>query len=406
MKANKKTFYDIAIVGGGIIGLATAYQLSKQFKNQIKVILFEKESQIAQHQSGRNSGVIHSGVYYQPNSLRAKLCLQGHKQLIQFANEHNIEYKLSGKIIVATDDAELNGLNTIYKKGIANKIDGLKQINQQEIKSIEPNCEGLKGIWVPTAGTINYKQVCQQLKNKFIDFGGAITTNFKLKQLKHTNGLYYLSNSAQKIFAKNLICCGGAQADRLVKLEGLKPKVKIVPFKGEYYQLLKPNLVNGLIYPVPNPNFPFLGVHFTKGINGVVECGPNAVLGFHREAQKSYDFNWADNIATFSNIGFWRMGIKHFKYGWEEQVRSWSKKVFLKSLQKMIPSIDINDIVKSRFGVRAVVLKLDGSMPDDFIFEQTETSLHVLSAPSPAATASLAIGNYISKKAVTNFGLQ
>lgn len=404
MAITKNIIYDIAIVGAGIVGLATAYQLAKRFKGQLKIVLLEKESQVAQHQSGRNSGVIHSGVYYKPNSLKAKLCTDGRKQLITFAKNHKIPFKLSGKIIVACKQNEINGLQSIFNKGLKNKVNGLELIDAKSINNIEPNCQALQAIWVPTAGVINYKQVCQQLKLQFEQLGGKLIKSFDLQSIRHKNGGYTL-NHKTAIKAKHLLCCGGAQADRLALMEGLKPSIKIVPFKGEYYKLLNPNLVNGLIYPVPNPNFPFLGVHFTKGINGNVECGPNAVLGFHREAQKRNDFNITDNLSTLSNIGFWKMGLRHFNYGFQEQMRSWNKSIFLKSLQAMMPCVKSADINKSRFGVRAVAIKKDGTMPDDFIFEETPTSIHVLSAPSPAATASLAIGNYICNKAIEKFKL-
>lgn len=388
--------YDVAIVGGGIVGLATAYQLlNNNFKLQI--IVLEKESEVAMHQTGHNSGVIHSGIYYKPGSLKAKNCIEGYELLIDFCNQNKIEYELCGKIIVATKEREIPILDNIYERGLQNGLHNLEILDEEGIGKIEPHCKGIKGIKVPQTGIVNYKKVCQVLQEKIEEKGGEVKTNFKVESIK-TNNILEISDGKNIVNCSFMINCAGLYSDEITELSGLKTNTRIIPFRGEYYKL-KPeakHLVKHLIYPVPNPNFPFLGVHFTRMIDGKIEAGPNAVFAFRKEGYRLKDFNWKEFWRALTFMGFIKVMAKYWRIGLGEMKRSISKKAFTKALQELIPEIKEEHLEKAPAGVRAQACSLDIGLLDDFKIEQTPQMVHVINAPSPAATSSLAIGKKVA----------
>lgn len=390
--------YDLGIIGGGIVGLATAYKYQVQFPEK-KIAVFEKEEAIGKHQTGRNSGVIHSGIYYKPGSYKAKNCIQGREQLIDFAQKHNIDHDICGKVIVATDESELPALQRIYERGIANEIEGISIIGPDEIKEIEPNCEGIKAIHVPGAGIINYVQFSEKLAEQISKINPESQVHMGTKILGSTekDGLTILSSNKGNFEIERAVYCGGLQSDRLATKDGAKLDMQIVGFRGDYYELSEQgkSKVKHLIYPVPDPDFPFLGVHFTRMIDGSVECGPNAVFSFKREGYSRTSFNLKDSLQALSFKGTWKLFGKHYKQGLEEYKRAFSKRLFLKALQKLIPSLSMEDIQPARSGVRAQALQSDGTMVDDFKIEIVGKNIHVLNAPSPAATSSLSIADRI-----------
>ena len=400
--------YDIAIVGGGIVGAATFYKLQMQFPSK-KLILIEKEDQLAKHQTGNNSGVIHSGLYYTPGSNKAKNCVLGRHELVKFSKENNINHDVCGKVVVATNKKELQFLDKIYKNGVENNTEGIERIDASQIKEIEPEVNGLSGIWVPCTGIIDYVEATQ----KMIDIACSLNISSKVLfshevlKINDQEGLKLIKTKSLIIKSKFLIVCGGLQADRLAKSDGIPLKEKVVGFRGDYYELEDhaKNKVKNLIYPVPDPAFPFLGVHFTRMVNGDVECGPNAVFSFKREGYQKTDFSLSDSIDALSYIGTWQLFFKNASYGINEYRRAFSKRLFLKTLQKLIPSLKMNDIRPGRAGVRALLLSQNGDTKDDFRIEFSSNSIHVLNAPSPAATACLAIGNEIKEMAIKKFGL-
>ena len=397
--------YDIAIVGGGIVGLAIAYQIQREFP-KLNLIILEKEKELAFHQTGRNSGVIHSGLYYKPNSLKAKNCVKGRKQLVQFAKENNIKHDICGKIVLALNKREATELETLKKNGEQNGLENLQILTPLQFKNIEPNAEGVAALWVPQSGIIDYKEV----SNKFAELIKQLNPNSKIalncELLNIEKGLLFSTKGEIKI--KHTIFCGGLFSDRLAKKDKLKLDMQIVGFRGDYYQLsgLAKSKVKKLIYPVPNPEFPFLGVHFTKMIGGDIECGPNAVFTFKREGYQKTDFSWKDTFEAISFLGTWRLFINHWKFGLNEYRRAFSKALFLKELKKMIPTLQMEDIIVGRSGVRAMALGNDGEVIDDFKIVVSKNNLHVLNAPSPAATACLAIGQQIMEKAKSHFNLK
>lgn len=398
--------YDFTIVGAGIVGLSTAWKLSQSYPNA-SILVLEKEDRVAPHQTGHNSGVIHSGIYYQPGSYKAKNCVDGRHQLVEFCRENDIAHDICGKVIVATDESELPKLNEIFERGLQNNIEDIRLIGQQELLEIEPYVNGVRAIHVPCSGIVDFPGVCRVLTDKLHDEGHAVRFHQTVQYASHTNGCMSVQTTTDRFKTRYLINCAGLHSDRVARSAGILSPVKIVPFRGEYFDL-KPQAqhkVNGLIYPLPNPEFPFLGVHFTRMATGGVECGPNAVFAFKREGYKKTDFNLKDTIETVDFPGFWRLASSHWKTGLDEFYRSFSKKGFLKKLQKLIPSIRIDDLTGSPSGVRAMALQPDGEILDDFYFETTDCEIHVLNAPSPAATAGLAIGDEIVTKIQSEFGL-
>lgn len=389
--------FDILVIGGGIIGTATA--LSLQNNSNLRILLIEAEKELAHHQTGNNSGVIHSGLYYKPGSLKAKNCMDGRELLYQFCYENEISFKKCGKIVVATNKAELKPLDELYKRGVANGLTGIKKLTAEEIKNYEPHSSGIAGLFVPQTGIVDYSIVTNKYAQLFLDSGGSIETNCEfLSQKNSSDELIVLTNKGE-LKTKFLVNCGGLYCDRIAKLCGVNPGLQIVPFRGEYYKLKKEKeyLVNNLIYPVPDPRFPFLGVHFTRMIKGGVEAGPNAVLAFKREGYSKKDFSFADISKLISYPGFWKMASRYYKMGFEEFYRSFNKKAFVKALQKLIPSIQEDDIEPGGAGVRAQALEPDGKLVDDFRIIEAQKMVHVLNAPSPAATASLSIGKTIAE---------
>ncbi|MBB02634.1 MAG: L-2-hydroxyglutarate oxidase [Planctomyces sp.] len=386
---------DVIIVGGGIVGLATAYQLLLT-RPETKLRLIEKESQLAMHQTGHNSGVIHSGIYYKPGSLRATNCRAGKQLLEEFCTAEQIPFDRCGKVIVATSEAELPALANIFERGQANGVE-CRRIGPEELAEREPHCAGIAAIEVPEAGIVDYTQVSLRLADKIREMGGEIECGVQLQSARQESNHNVLLTSQGDRTARLVVTCAGLQSDRVAKLCGWKPKARIIPFRGEYYEL-KPkahHLCRHLIYPVPDPRFPFLGVHFTRMITGGVECGPNAVLAFAREGYRKTDFSIRDLYDAFSFAGFRQLGLKHWAMGAGEMWRSVSKAAFTKALQKLIPEIRSQDLTAAPAGIRAQAVSPDGSLVDDFLIEADDRWVHVLNAPSPAATASLQIGKTI-----------
>jgi len=407
MEMNRKQC-DILIVGGGIVGLATAYKLNLRFPN-LKVFVLEKESEVAVHQTGHNSGVIHSGIYYKPGSYKAKNCVDGRRELVAFAKEYKIPHDICGKIIVATQESELEHMNKVYNNGLLNKVEGIEKISSQQIKEIEPYCSGIEGIWVPGTGIIDFAAVAHKYKElieqKFLGskvFAGHEVISFE-RDGDHTKAI----TSKATFVSKYVITCAGLQSDRIAKNEGAKIDTTILGFRGDYYDLSDKGRekVRNLIYPVPNPQFPFLGVHFTRMIQGGVECGPNAVFVFKREGYGKTDFSFKDTAEALLFKGTWKFFSKHWRFGIDEYKRAFSKRLFLERLRSLIPELQMDDLKPGRAGVRAMALSSEGEMIDDFKIEQHGNTLHVLNAPSPAATASLAIGEEITNKAQVQFSL-
>lgn len=386
---------EVVIIGGGIVGLSVGLALTERFPDK-KVVILEKESSVSKHQTGNNSGVIHSGIYYKPGSFKARFAKQGSQSMVAFCEEHGIEYDICGKVIVATEQHELPLLKDLYERGLQNELE-IEMLNAEQLKEIEPHVAGLAAIRVPQAGIVNYQQVSEKIRELIEKNGGEIRCGVEVKSIdEHDNGVR-IETSKGTVEAKVMINCAGLQSDRIAKMTGYSADLKIVPFRGEYYKLKESSrsLVNHLIYPVPNPDFPFLGVHYTRMIGGEVEAGPNAVLSFKREGYKKTDINLFDIAETLTYKGFWKLAGKNMKEGLNEMARSYSKGLFVKSLQKLIPEIQADDLEPGGAGVRAQALKSDGSMVDDFYFIPGKRSIHVLNAPSPAATASLEIGKEI-----------
>jgi len=401
--------YDIAVIGGGIVGAATFYKLQLKYPSK-KIILFEKENMLADHQTGHNSGVIHSGLYYKPGSLKAQNCIQGRHELVAFAKEHNIPHDICGKVVVATDESELPYMEKIYNIGLENKIEGLKKITAEEVKEIEPFVESIGGLLVPCTGIIDFRAATA----KMVELALAINAESQLKlehevtDIQKSADYSTIVTSKGNFEAKYLVFCGGLQADRLAKKDGVKLKEKVVGFRGDYYELTESGIhkVKHLIYPVPNPDFPFLGVHFTRMTNGETECGPNAVFTFKREGYSKTAFSLRDTWDALTYKGTWKLFFGNMKFGINEYRRAFSKKLFLKTLQRMIPSLTMDDLKPGRAGVRALLLREDGDTRDDFRIEYHGNSIHVLNAPSPAATASLAIGGYVADKFEKQFKIE
>lgn len=397
--------YDIVIIGGGVVGLATAMALSQNKKIKIKVIEAEKE--LAAHQTGNNSGVIHSGLYYKPGSLKALNCVEGRELLYRFCREHDIAHDNCGKLVVAVTEDEIPGLQKLYDRGQKNNLKGLKWLKGDEIKEYEPHVSGVAALHVPETGIVNYKEVTAKYAEIVETNGHEVETSRAFQGLQKNGSGLIVETDKGELHTKYLINCGGLQSDRIAKKCGVEPGLKIVPFRGEYYKLKpqKYHLVKNLIYPVPDPEFPFLGVHFTRMIEGGIEAGPNAVLAFKREGYGKFSFSLKDTLETFTYPGFLKLAGQYMSMGMHEFYRSYVKSAFVKALQRLIPEISGDDIVPGGAGIRAQALERNGSLTDDFRIVETENMIHVLNAPSPAATASISIGRTISQMAEKNFGL-
>lgn len=393
--------YDVVVIGGGIVGLATAWKLIAA-NSEMKLCVLEKESTIATHQTDRNSGVIHSGIYYKPGSAKAINCIQGYQMLLDFCGHYNIPFDRCGKIIIASNEKEIPILDDIYNRGLKNGLSDISFIDQREAKEIEPYCHALKGIWVPRAGIIDFRVVAEKLAKLIEAKGGEIITRFKVARIQESSQGITISSEKESIVGKLAIGCAGLYADHLVKLAGDQPPHQIVPFRGEFYALRPEatHLVKGLIYPVPDINFPFLGVHMTKRIGGGIEAGPNAVLAFRREGYNHFDVHISELLETLGYRGFHKLAIKHWRKGLEEMKRSFSKKAFLKSLQVMVPALQEADLIRSRTGVRAQALDKKGNLVDDYVIVEQERMIHLCNAPSPAATSCLSIGKYVAEVSI------
>lgn len=398
--------YTVAIIGGGIVGIATAMVLAEQFP--VPVIVLEAEDHIASHQTGHNSGVIHSGLYYRPGSLKARNCVTGRKTLYQFCEEKSIPCQSCGKIVVATSQSEVPQLKELQRRGEANGLKGLKCLGPDEIREHEPQVCGIAGLFVPETGIVDYRKVAQAYADEFEKHGGEIKTGSRVIGFRRMPDRLVLETGTGDICCRYLINCAGLQSDRVARLCGLRPDLAIVPFRGDYYGLVpeRKHLVRNLVYPVPDPAFPFLGVHFTRLINGGIEAGPNAVLSLKREGYYKYSFSFRDSLEIFSYCGFWRLAGKYCRTGISEMLTSFSRQRFAKALQKMMPEIRPEDIRPAGAGVRAQAVDRNGFLIDDFRLLQAERMIHVLNAPSPAATASISIARSIAELARKNFALK
>ena len=392
--------FDVAVIGGGIVGLATAYELSTLHPDK-RIVILEKEPTLAHHQTGHNSGVLHSGIYYKPGSLKATNCRKGKAMMETFCREQGIDYEICGKVIVAREPADMGPFETIYGRGVANGV-ACEKIGVERLHELEPHAVGLAAIHVPEAGIVNYRQVCERLAEVVRERGGEVRLGSGVRDIvPHADSLQIVTDNGD-VNARYLVNCSGLHSDRLTKLSGQEPPVKIVPFRGEYFEL-KPDarkLVKNLIYPTPDPAFPFLGVHFTRMITSDegghhVECGPNAVLALGREGYTRMALNLLDLAETLTYPAFWKMAREHWKSGAAEMWRSFSKKAFVKALQRLVPEIRADDLEEAPAGVRAQALSPDGKLLDDFAVAEGERVVNVLNAPSPAATASLAIGEHV-----------
>ncbi len=398
--------FDIVVIGGGIVGLATALQFGRAFP-KLRLLLAEKEDRVARHQSGHNSGVIHSGIYYKPGSLKAKLCVEGAAAMEAFCREHAIPVEICGKIIVATSAEEIPRLQGLLERGQANGILGLKMLDKAQAREIEPHCGGVGWLHVPSTGITDYVAVCAKYAELIVAQGGTVSVGTEVKGIARSSGETILETTRGSIATKYLINCAGLHSDRVSRLAGEKTEVTIVPFRGEYYDLVpeREHLVHGLIYPVPDLRFPFLGVHFTRRVGGGVDAGPNAVLAFKREGYRRTDFSLQDTAGTFAYGGFWHMAAKYWRSGAGEFYRSFHKPAFVRALQTLLPDVVSADLVADGSGVRATAVAPDGSLVDDFKFMCSQNVLHVWNVVSPAATASLPIGREIVRRASSGFGL-
>lgn len=402
------TSFDIAIVGGGIVGAATLYQLQQRYPDRT-ILLIEKEKELAGHQTGNNSGVIHSGLYYPPGSLKAKNCVEGRRALVKFAQEHKVAHDVCGKVVVAVDESEMPMLEKIHGIGQQNEIEGLERIGADELKQIEPHCKGIGALWVPCTGIIDYRAATRKMVELALGLQpkSALRLGEEVTSFERVGDqtVIQTSLSSEGVTAKHVVVCGGLQADRLARKDGVDLKERVVGFRGDYYELTDEakHKVKNLIYPVPNPDFPFLGVHFTRMTDGEVECGPNAVFTFKREGYGKTDFDLKDTMEALGYGGTWKLFFNNMAFGINEYRRAFSKRLFLKTLQRMIPDLTMDDLRPGRSGVRALLLSQDGDTRDDFRISYTDRNIHVLNAPSPAATAALAIGEHIAELSAERF---
>jgi (S)-2-hydroxyglutarate dehydrogenase len=396
--------FNLIVIGGGVVGLATALEVTRRFPH-LRLLVLEKEDRVARHQSGHNSGVIHSGIYYKPGSLKARLCVAGAAAMVEFCREHGVPHKVCGKVIVATEESELPRLEELSQRGEANGLTGLRMAGADELRELEPNANGLQALVVPSTGITDYAQVCEKYADLIAAQGGTILTSSPATAIQRGAKEIVVETPGKAFSADYLINCAGLFSDRISRMAGDDPGITIVPFRGEYYDLVpeRAGLVRALIYPVPDPRFPFLGVHFTRRINDTVDAGPNAVLALRREGYRHTDISLRDLAGSLSFPGFWRMAWKHWRSGLDEFRRSLSKRAFTRALQRLVPAIREEDLVPGKSGVRAQALQRDGSLVDDFSFVRSDRMLHVLNVPSPAATASLVIGKAIVQMAADEF---
>jgi (S)-2-hydroxyglutarate dehydrogenase len=399
--------YNVVVIGGGIVGLAVALEITRRFP-RLRLLVVEKEERVARHQSGHNSGVIHSGIYYKPGSLKARLCVAGAAEMIAFCREHDIPHKVCGKVIVATSEEEQPRLEELRRRGEANGVGGLRLVSREELRELEPHARGLDALLVPTTGVTDYALVSEKYAQLTSAQGGTILTSAEVTRIHRRPGEIIVQTRRGAFSADFLINCAGLFSDRISRLAGDEPPIMIVPFRGEYYTLVpaRESLVRALIYPVPDPRFPFLGVHFTRRVSGKVDAGPNAVLALQREGYRRTNFKLRDTASLLAFPGFWRMGIKHWRSGLGEFYRSLGKRAFVQALQRLVPEINEEDLEPGDSGVRAQAIALDGSLIDDFQFVAAEKMLHVCNVPSPAATASIPIGRNIVAIAAERFSLQ
>ncbi|HEY6970730.1 MAG TPA: L-2-hydroxyglutarate oxidase [Candidatus Angelobacter sp.] len=397
--------FDITIVGAGIVGLAIGRELLKRYPH-CRLLVLEKEGGVAHHQTGHNSGVIHSGIYYRPGSLKARLCVQGAAAMIEFARSNGIPFQQCGKVIVATTPDEFPRLEEIYRRGIENGVPGLRRLpDLAAIREIEPYSSGICGIHVGSTAITDFKMVAEAYGTQISSAGGVLRFNAQVDGIQDRSDETIVSTSAGEFRTKYLVNCAGLHSDTIARLAGTKLDMFVVPFRGEYYELQreKQHLVRGLIYPVPDPQFPFLGVHFTRRVHGGVEAGPNAVLALKREGYKKTSFSLKDSISTFGYAGFWKLVGRHWKHGLGEIHRSWSKAAFTRGLQKLLPELRAQDIRPSGAGVRAQAIDSGGKLVDDFYFVDSERATHVCNVPSPAATASLKIAEVVVDRIARQF---
>jgi len=398
--------HNVIIIGGGVVGLGVALEITRRFP-RLRLLLLEKEDRVARHQSGHNSGVIHSGVYYKPGSMKARLCVSGAAAMIEFCREHEVAHEVCGKVIVATDTDELPRLEELHRRGEANGLVGLRMIGPEELREIEPHSTGMKALVVPSTGITDYAKVSEKYADLISASGGTVLTSAAATGIRRGTSEIVVETSRGAFSTTALINCAGLHSDRVSRMAGDEPGVMIVPFRGEYYDLVpeRAGLVRALIYPVPDPRFPFLGVHFTRRITGKVDAGPNAVFALAREGYRHRDVSLRDLISSLAFPGFWRMARRNWRNGFDEFRRSLSKPLFVRALQRLLPEVSEKDLVPGGSGVRAQALKPDGTLVDDFQFLPSGKVLHVLNVPSPAATASLAIGKTIVDTAAASLGL-
>lgn len=392
--------FDVVIIGGGIVGLATAWRLLEESPD-LRLCILEKEGEVAAHQTGHNSGVIHSGIYYRPGSLRARNCREGYAALLEFCDTHQVRYEVCGKIIAATQPAELPQLDKILQNGMQNGLDGIRRISGEEARQIEPHVAALEAIWVPQAGIISYKEVSEKYASLIAERGGVIRLGFEVREIIRSGEEIIVRSRQDEVKGRVLVNCAGLYSDKVAAMTGQDMRgIQILPFRGEYYMLRpeKQSLVRNLIYPVPNPDFPFLGVHYTRMIHGGIEAGPNAVLAFRREGYSRWDIHPGELAETLLFPGFQKMAQKHWRFGMDEMVRSFSKRAFVRALQHLIPEVGYDDLQRGGAGVRAMACDKDGNLIDDFLVLESKNIVNVCNAPSPAATASLAIGRVIAEK--------
>lgn len=393
--------YDIVIVGGGIVGLATAWQLLK-LNPGLRIAVIEKEKEVAAHQTGHNSGVIHSGIYYKPGSLKAQNCIRGYQMMIDFCSEYGVPYDKCGKLIVAVDENEIPELDKLYKRGHENGLNEIKYVEQNQIAEYEPHLRGVKAIRVPYTGIIDYAHVCVMLHKLVTEAGGEVISGYAVEHIREEHALVYITTAQQTVTARMMINCAGLYCDKIAQMSGEETDTRIIPFRGEYFMLRedKRYLVKNLIYPVPDPNFPFLGVHFTRMIDGSVEAGPNAVFAFKREGYNKEDVDVKELFESITWPGFQKVAMKYWKTGMGEFYRSFSKAAFTKALQRLIPEVQEDDLIPAEAGVRAQACDKTGGLIDDFKIIERERFIHILNAPSPAATSSLSIGLTIAELAL------